>query len=147
MAIPPGQEQFQLSGYCTSAWTRVITRHFDSYGKELPELNRDNHYSTHFQEIRRLKKPVKVLPGHVLITRCDYNTEDRQNITLGGFSISDEMCVNYIHYFPHTELEMGRAVDFSRQRSIRQLQGDQMEQNQSSAVAGSVQRSTSQHAV
>nr|CAH7713215.1 unnamed protein product [Callosobruchus chinensis] len=53
MAIPPGQEQFPLSGYCTSAWTRVITRHFDSNGKELPELNRDNHYSTHFQEIRR----------------------------------------------------------------------------------------------
>nr|CAH7713214.1 unnamed protein product [Callosobruchus chinensis] len=132
MAIPPGQEQFPLSGYCTSACTsmglppdgitifgsqlhthltgtRVITRHFDSNGKELPELNRDNHYSTHFQEIRRLKKPVKVLPGHVLITRCDYNTEDRQNITLGGFSISDEMCVNYIHYFPHTELEVCKS--------------------------------------
>lgn len=41
---------------------RVYTRHFDAYGRELPELDRDNHYSTHFQEIRRLKKPVKVLP-------------------------------------------------------------------------------------
>ncbi|CAH1968308.1 unnamed protein product [Acanthoscelides obtectus] len=132
MAIPPGQEQFRLTGYCTSVCTsmglpsegitifgsqlhthltgaRVVTRHFDAYGKELPELNRDNHYSTHFQEIRRLKKPVKVLPGHVLITRCDYNTEDRPNITMGGFSISDEMCVNYIHYFPHTELEVCKS--------------------------------------
>ncbi|KAJ8954020.1 hypothetical protein NQ318_004313, partial [Aromia moschata] len=187
MAIPPGQESFPLTGYCTSACTsmgtrfesvetlkakvtevlnqlteadsqhcfqqrksrmercrdrqgeyiedekvdtslppqgivifgsqlhthltgiRVYTRHFDAYGKELPELNRDNHYSTHFQEIRRLKKPVKVLPGHVLTTRCDYNTEDRTNITLGGFGIGDEMCVNYIHYYPHTDLEVCKS--------------------------------------
>jgi len=29
---------------------------------ELPTFNWDNHYSTHFQEIRVLKKPIKVLP-------------------------------------------------------------------------------------
>ncbi|KAJ8925001.1 hypothetical protein NQ315_001166 [Exocentrus adspersus] len=132
MAIPPGQESFSLTGYCTSACTsmglppqgitifgsqlhthltgiRVYTRHFDAYGKELPELNRDNHFSTHFQKIRRLKKPVKVLPGHVLITRCDYNTMNRENITLGGFEISDEMCVNYVHYYPHTDLEVCKS--------------------------------------
>lgn len=104
---------------------RVHTRHFDAYGRELPELDRDNHYSTHFQEIRRLKRPVKVLPvsvelvsklrltnyvkGHVLMTRCDYSTLDRQNATLGGFSISDEMCVNYIHYYPHAPLEVCKS--------------------------------------
>lgn len=40
---------------------RVITRHVRD-GRELLELNRDNHYSTHFQEIRLLKRPVRVLP-------------------------------------------------------------------------------------
>lgn len=40
---------------------RVYTRHIRD-GLELPELNRDNHFSTHFQEIRRLKKTVKILP-------------------------------------------------------------------------------------
>lgn len=40
---------------------RVYTRHIRD-GYELTELNRDNHFSTHFQEIRRLKKPVKILP-------------------------------------------------------------------------------------
>ncbi|XP_060535970.1 tyramine beta-hydroxylase [Cylas formicarius] len=132
MAIPPDQDLFPLIGYCISSCTsmglpaegitifgsqlhthltgaRVYTRHFDSYGRELPELNRDNHYSTHFQEIRKLKKPIKVLPGDVLITRCDYNTKGRRNITLGGFSISDEMCVNYIHYYPHTDLEVCKS--------------------------------------
>ncbi|XP_030765927.1 tyramine beta-hydroxylase [Sitophilus oryzae] len=132
MAIPPGQESFPLVGYCISSCTsvglpaegitifgsqlhthltgvKVFTRHFDAFGRELPELNRDNHFSTHFQEIRRLKQPVKVLPGDVLITRCDYNTMDRTNATLGGFSISEEMCVNYIHYYPHTALEVCKS--------------------------------------
>lgn len=29
---------------------------------ELAELDRDNHYSTHYQEIRLLANPVKVFP-------------------------------------------------------------------------------------
>ena len=39
----------------------VYTKHVRG-GVELPELNRDNHYSPHFQEIRRLPQPVHVLP-------------------------------------------------------------------------------------
>ncbi|XP_045463674.1 tyramine beta-hydroxylase isoform X2 [Harmonia axyridis] len=131
MAIPPKLNQFPLFGYCVSECTavglpqtgitifgsqlhthltgiKVATRHFRN-GRELPPLNYDYHYSTHFQEIRRLKSPVTVLPGDALITRCDYNTEDRVNITLGGFSISDEMCVNYVHYFPASSLEVCKS--------------------------------------
>ena len=40
---------------------RVATRHIRN-GRELSEVNRDDHYSTHFQEIRRLKRLVQVLP-------------------------------------------------------------------------------------
>ncbi|PSN45176.1 Dopamine beta-hydroxylase [Blattella germanica] len=131
MAIPPRQPQFQLTGYCITECTavgipqegitifgsqlhthltgiRVFTRHFRD-GRELPELNRDNHYSTHFQEIRRLKRPVKVLPGDALVTSCWYKTVDRKNVTLGGFAISDEMCVNYVHYFPKIDLEVCKS--------------------------------------
>ncbi|WAR30866.1 DOPO-like protein, partial [Mya arenaria] len=64
MAIPPRQKLFQLTGYY-------------------------NHYSPHFQEIRRLPKPVHVLPG--------------------GFAISDEMCVNYVHYYPQSDLEVCKS--------------------------------------
>lgn len=48
--------------------------------------------------------------GDALITTCDYNTEDRDNVTLGGFSISDEMCVNYVHYFPASALEVCKSA-------------------------------------
>lgn len=34
---------------------------------------------------------------------------DRDNVTLTGFSISDEMCVNYIHYYPQVDLEVCKS--------------------------------------
>lgn len=48
--------------------------------------------------------------GDALITTCDYCTSDRENITLGGFAITEEMCVNYIHYFPATPLEVCKSA-------------------------------------
>ncbi len=40
---------------------RTYTKHYRK-GTELPELNRDNHYSPHYQEIRKLHRQVTVLP-------------------------------------------------------------------------------------
>nr|CAG4641544.1 EOG090X0318 [Eurycercus lamellatus] len=131
MAIPPGQAAYTLTGYCLPQCTavglpktginifgsqlhthllgyRVVTQHFRGLS-ELPELNRDNHYSTHYQEIRLLAKPTHVLPGDALLTTCWYDTRDKTNVTLGGFSISDEMCVNYVHYFPRVNLEVCKS--------------------------------------
>ncbi|XP_053655726.2 dopamine beta-hydroxylase [Cherax quadricarinatus] len=131
MAIPPGMTAFTLSGYCVPECTalglpedgihifgsqlhthltglRAWTKHLRGE-EELPELNRDDHYSTHFQEIRRLPEPVHVLPGDALITTCEHSTVTRTNVTVGGFAISDEMCVNYIHYYPKVELEVCKS--------------------------------------
>lgn len=131
MAIPYGQTAFPLSGYCISECTqvslpdgginifgsqlhthlrgvRVITRHFRK-DEELREVNRDDYYSHHFQEMRILRYKPKVLPGDALVTTCYYNTTGYDNTTLGGFSISDEMCVNYIHYYPATKLEVCKS--------------------------------------
>uniref|UniRef100_A0A4W2BTR9 Dopamine beta-hydroxylase n=1 Tax=Bos indicus x Bos taurus TaxID=30522 RepID=A0A4W2BTR9_BOBOX len=86
MAIPPQETAFVLTGYCTDKCTQL--------------------------EIRMLKKVVSVQPGDVLITSCTYNTEDRRLATVGGFGILEEMCVNYVHYYPQTQLELCKsAVD------------------------------------
>ena len=90
-AIPPGQAEFPLTGYCVAECTervlpdggitvfgsqlhthgsgiRVATKHVRN-GIELPELNRDNHYSTHFQEIRSLHEPTRVFPVSTVCKR------------------------------------------------------------------------------
>ena len=44
-------------------------------GQELPEINRDNHYSTHFQEIRSLNNIHNVMPvrEYLLYTKNSLN--------------------------------------------------------------------------
>merc|ERR1739848_916697 len=66
---------------------KVSTKHYRD-GIELSEINRDDHYSSHFQEIRLLHTPRKVLPGDSLITTCSYNPKERLNVTVGGFSFA-----------------------------------------------------------
>jgi dopamine beta-monooxygenase len=90
MAIPPGELAFPLSGYCIAECTdialpregivvfgsqlhthlrgvRVMTRHFRD-GDEMRELNRDDYYSHHFQEIRQLRIKTLVLPVSLITT-------------------------------------------------------------------------------
>lgn len=134
MAIPPQETTFVLTGYCTDKCTQMglpnsgihifasqLHTHLTGRkvitvlardGQQRKVVNRDNHYSPHFQEIRMLKNVVTVYQGDVLITSCTYNTEDRTLATVGGLGIMEEMCVNYVHYYPKTELELCKsAVD------------------------------------
>jgi dopamine beta-monooxygenase len=131
-SIPPGLDAFYLNGFCLSectkaafaktngitvfasqlhthltgrrVWTSIVRE-----GRVVQTLNSDNHYDQMFQEIRLLPEPVRVRPGDALINTCVYNTRSRRNMTLGGYSIRDEMCVNYMHYFPASDLEVCKS--------------------------------------
>uniref|UniRef100_A0A452DIM6 Dopamine beta-hydroxylase n=1 Tax=Bos taurus TaxID=9913 RepID=A0A452DIM6_BOVIN len=132
MAIPPQETAFVLTGYCTDKCTqlalpasgihifasqlhthltgRKVVTVLARDGRETEIVNRDNHYSPHFQVLRA--SVASALQGDVLITSCTYNTEDRRLATVGGFGILEEMCVNYVHYYPQTQLELCKsAVD------------------------------------
>ncbi|XP_004613476.2 dopamine beta-hydroxylase [Sorex araneus] len=132
MAIPPREHAFVLTGHCPGACTqlalppagiRIFASQLHTHlsgrtvetvllrdGRERELVNRDPHYSPHFQEIRMLKELVTVRPGDVLVTSCTYNTEDRAEVTVGGFGILQEMCVNYVHYYPRTQLELCKSA-------------------------------------
>ncbi|KAG9263268.1 dopamine beta-hydroxylase [Astyanax mexicanus] len=131
MAIPPRQSSFPLNGYCIPACTRtalpqggihIFASQLHTHlagrtvrtvlvrgGKEVEVVQEDKHYSTHYQIIRVLRKMVTVLPGDALVTKCTFNTEDRNKPTVGGFGIMEEMCVNYVHYYPRTQLELCKS--------------------------------------
>ncbi|XP_016413252.1 dopamine beta-hydroxylase-like [Sinocyclocheilus rhinocerous] len=131
MAIPPRQRSFQLTGYCTAKCTQTalpvggvhifasqLHTHLAGLGvrtvlvrggREVEVVQEDKHFSTHYQIIRVLRKMVTVLPGDALVTKCSYNTADRNKVTVGGFGIMEEMCVNYVHYYPRTQLELCKS--------------------------------------
>ncbi|KAK4475381.1 hypothetical protein MN116_002442 [Schistosoma mekongi] len=130
--IPPKQTNFTLAGYCDSQCTdvslphpngifvfasqlhthmtgvKVVTYHLRN-GTQLPDLNRDNNYSPHFQEIRQLDQQVQIRPGDSLITVCTYDTSKKHQVTFGGIGKTDEMCLNYIFYYPKIELELCKS--------------------------------------
>jgi dopamine beta-monooxygenase len=131
-SIPPKMDKFLLTGYCMSectsvglpnpsginvfasqlhthltgrkVWTRIVRRN-----KTIQTLNSDVHYSPMFQEIRILPEPIRVLPGDAILNTCEFNTVKRDRMTLGGYAITDEMCVNYIHYYPVSKIEVCKS--------------------------------------
>ena len=54
------------------AGIKISTKHYRD-GIELAEVNRDDHYSTHFQEIRLLHSPQNILPVLINIFQNGYH--------------------------------------------------------------------------
>ena len=159
MAVPPHTAQFPLTGTCVPQCTAVglPSRGIVVFGSQLHThgagrqvrttvlrngkehlLNEDRHYSTHFQEIRVLHSQVSVLPGDALITTCMYNTLDRENITLGGFGFTEEMCVNYIHYYPRAQLEVCKS-SIDKDQLYRYFNDLSVEENQNTGSEKSIE--------
>ena len=43
-------------------------------------------------------------PGDELILNCQYNSKDRNDFTLGGESTQEEMCLNFVLYYPRIDM-------------------------------------------
>ncbi|XP_072355246.1 DBH-like monooxygenase protein 1 homolog isoform X2 [Scyliorhinus torazame] len=78
-------------------------RHFRN-DVEQPLLAHDDEFDFNFQEFRYLKEERVLLPGDSLVTECQYNTTFRSNMTWGGLSTKDEMCLSYLLYYPRIDL-------------------------------------------
>ncbi|KAL5500620.1 hypothetical protein EMCRGX_G012211 [Ephydatia muelleri] len=72
--------------------------------QELPPVDQNLQYDFDFQQTNVLTSPVNVLPGDVLQVACTYNTTGVNNVTVGGLSTHDEMCMTFAVYYPRVEL-------------------------------------------
>ncbi|CAH3194021.1 unnamed protein product [Porites evermanni] len=125
--IPPKQKNWMTIGYCTHecsestlkstnlpggginvfagllhthlAGRAIWTKHVRN-GKELPEIGRDNNYDFNFQDIQVFRKEINIQPGDDLIHYCKYDSVDRNKLIYGGISSRDEMCLNFMFYYP-----------------------------------------------
>lgn len=118
--LPPGQSNAVLQNICPSEATQRLTHpvfvytwnpHMHLYGKSLVtehyrcgvkigEIGNIQAYEFDNQQSYRLPTPVKILPGDALVTTCVYDTTDAAQTITGGEETSDEMCNNYLTYFP-----------------------------------------------
>lgn len=130
-SIPPNQKAWAMNGYCPSQCTQHLPKEginifasqmhahltgrklFTSQyraGVKIGEVNRDEHYSPHWQHLQQLRPVVRVMPGDTLMTTCVYDTRRRSKVTFGGYGITDEMCVNYIYYYPASDVEVCKSA-------------------------------------
>jgi dopamine beta-monooxygenase len=79
-------------------WTEV-TRD----GMSAGELARDDPFSFNTQNFQPVD--FDVMPGDLLQTHCVYDSSDRQGATMGGEGSEDEMCINFMMYYPWVPAE------------------------------------------
>jgi len=78
----------------------MSTRHIRD-GRELQPLGAVNYFDYKFQTNADLSTgPRLLLPGDELITTCTYDSRSRTNTTRFGPGTIDEMCFNFLLYYP-----------------------------------------------
>lgn len=69
-------------------------------GKEVNFISNSKYYDFNYQYTEYLQNPVHMFPGDEYILKCVYNTEGRTKTTTGGLGTNDEMCLNFVWYYP-----------------------------------------------
>ena len=77
----------------------LVTEHYRC-GIKIGEIGNMPSFEFDNQQSYVIDPPIKVLPGDALITTCYYDTSDTNSTISGGEDPSDEMCDNYLTYFP-----------------------------------------------
>eukprot|EP00794_Sanderia_malayensis_P020379 gene20379-22388_t len=140
MLIPPKQNDWVTTGVCTTKCSQKIKGKmaekgdtlniFASFphahtagqsirtvqvrnGVALDDVIRDDNYDFDFQQTYVLNKFLKFKAGDELFTFCHYNTSKRKYATVGGLGTTDEMCLNFIMYYPRVNLTSCASVEYS----------------------------------
>ncbi|GFO17707.1 DBH-like monooxygenase protein 1 [Plakobranchus ocellatus] len=124
--IPPYEKSFLSQGICDTACiseslgdtemrvfanvlhahllgVKLRTRHFRN-GVELPPIQEDNNYDFNYQEARMLESERVIKKGDKLLVECEYDSSQRTQVTHGGLSSREEMCLSFLIYYPRSKL-------------------------------------------
>jgi hypothetical protein len=108
--------QATCGSQCTSLWDHSINvfadfLHMHSLGArmwstihrgndQIGFLNRIEYYDYNFQELGPLVPYVQLLPGDRIETHCIFNSNSRTANTTFGADSDEEMCMEFIAYYP-----------------------------------------------
>ncbi|XP_013915210.1 PREDICTED: DBH-like monooxygenase protein 1 [Thamnophis sirtalis] len=106
---PTGIHVFAVLLHAHLAGRALRMRHFRK-GSELQLLAYDDEFDFNFQEFQYLKEERTILPGDNLVTECHYSTLNRSDMTWGGFSTRNEMCLSYLVYYPKINLTRCESI-------------------------------------
>ncbi|CAI5527452.1 unnamed protein product [Closterium sp. Naga37s-1] len=134
--IPPSMPSWTQTTTCPSACTAAVLRnasgvtvigsglhlhmlgrqlYTEAYrgGKKVAEIDRLDYYDSNSQQVQPIYPHYQLLPGDELKTTCVWDSSSRSQATPGGPSTSDEMCVDYLIYYPARPTQvLGSCFDF-----------------------------------
>jgi len=150
LTIPPKQESWIASGACMRSctlkinessapggeikffasilhahtasrgiWTKIVRD-----GKEITEIIRDENYDFNYQQTHLLREEIPFKAGDEVINYCRYNTMSRKDATIGGLATKDEMCLNFILYYPRVDLSLCISGDVRVRRYFSKKYGN-----------------------
>ncbi|XP_033106269.1 DBH-like monooxygenase protein 1 homolog [Anneissia japonica] len=140
--IPPKESDFKTMGFCLGDCTKVsmsedikvfaaflhghltvrkISMQHYRDGKLIDDI-RDDNYDFNLQETRLLTEERIFKPGDDYVVTCSYNTMDRENITVGGESTTNEMCVSFVYYYPR-QSRLGYCLSSPSEASVINMLG------------------------
>jgi len=129
IAVPPGDPAFEYVATCGSELTQAIVSEpihvFAAFlhaheigsrlwtevfrdGASLGDLVRNDPYS--FDSQRFLPTDFDLQPGDRIETHCVYDSTDRTDVTMGGPASNQEMCLDFMMYYPWIPSETCGAV-------------------------------------
>jgi hypothetical protein len=118
-SIPPGQKNYAVSSSCTAACTSKMPGPINIFGyiphghMILTKLDTDiknpdstsldllsDNFNFHQQRFIQPNSAAVIKPGFSAITTCTYDSSSRAAVTQAGIGSDDEMCFNFIFYYP-----------------------------------------------
>eukprot|EP00882_Tetradesmus_deserticola_P022504 GHRQ01024421.1.p1 GENE.GHRQ01024421.1~~GHRQ01024421.1.p1 ORF type:complete len:160 (+),score=77.08 GHRQ01024421.1:1283-1762(+) len=90
--------------------TSIITRRFRN-GTELSPVGQLRMFDYAFQGNTPINPEARtLLPGDTLTLQCTFDSTSRRNLTQSGPATADEMCFNWLSYYP---AQQGMGLCFS----------------------------------
>jgi Copper type II ascorbate-dependent monooxygenase, C-terminal domain/Copper type II ascorbate-dependent monooxygenase, N-terminal domain len=86
-------------------------------GEELAPIAQESNLNADYLENRVFNKVSKLLPGDHVTVECTYNTYEREQFTLGGDSVDEEICTATLMYYPRQD----QLVSCNSQTNVGQL--------------------------
>jgi hypothetical protein len=84
-----------------------ITLHHIRDGVELAPIAQDHNYDINYQQARPVDPPVRVLPGDVLLTSCEFDASKyKKPLYIGLTTNTSEMCHSFLQVYPRVPLAM-----------------------------------------
>jgi hypothetical protein len=86
-------------------------------GEELAPIAQESNLNADYLENRVFSRSSKLMPGDHVTVECTYNTYEREQFTLGGDSIEEEVCSATLMYYPRQE----QLVSCNSQTNVQHL--------------------------